>query len=734
MLMDVLSLGTSWNDFMLPAAIRAALILFCTGAIAWMVWSQSARLRSLIWTAGLVSALLIPLSPYQPVSVSIGMPALPAFLDRDGSTNQQPAPSDSEVAGEPSPVENLISEVPLSLGNPDPSSTLSIPREPVDVAARIAGGLGLIWLAGVALLLARMLAGFARHTVRARRLQAIEDGPWVAEAGRIRAELGIRRRVRLLAGDAGCGPQTWGVLNPAVLIPAHDDDLDAEARRAVLRHELAHVARYDALWLTLERVLTALYWWNPLFWLATRQAHLAREQSCDDVVLERGGRPSDYASQLLEQARGLLRRPNPEFPSLLPRSDAHLKRRISRILDPEARRQAPPRMMAALLILPLLLASCSLAAVDAQIGSTATPEANSEGGEEIHIEAAGDDSDDTSVFITDERGRLAATISGELTFLSDSEIGSISPGGSLTIIDERETPPREINAVPGESGIVFTYSVDGVEQPLDEAGQAWFDATLLDLFRLGGLDAPARVDRFIQEGGVDALLAETGAISSDVMRAYYLELALGLPTLDDASRLPLIESLPRLIESDFERARVIMTVETAALAGSPEQREALLDAAASLSGAPVEQRQALEHILPGFAGDESGLAAGLIVAGEVESDFELTQILLDAAPQISDAGPALDAWLAAAGNAESSFELAMAYRTLLLREGATAALRMQVIASIGTLEGDHDKAEVLIEAAPLFRATEEMRAAYRNAAATIQAEFDRGRALAALEG
>ena len=53
----------------------------------------------------------------------------------------------------------------------------------------------------------------------------------------------------------------------------------------------------------LAQVACALYWFNPLAWMAARHVRTERERACDDLVLAAGTRGADYANQLLEIAR-----------------------------------------------------------------------------------------------------------------------------------------------------------------------------------------------------------------------------------------------------------------------------------------------------------------------------------------------------------------------------------------------------------------------------------------------
>jgi beta-lactamase regulating signal transducer with metallopeptidase domain len=94
-----------------------------------------------------------------------------------------------------------------------------------------------------------------------------------------------------------------GHLSPRHPVAVHSGAWSKDRRRAVLLHELAHVKRADCLTQTLAGIVTALYWFNPLVWIAARRMSVEREHACDDFVLNHGWKGSDYASHLLDIAR-----------------------------------------------------------------------------------------------------------------------------------------------------------------------------------------------------------------------------------------------------------------------------------------------------------------------------------------------------------------------------------------------------------------------------------------------
>ena len=129
---------------------------------------------------------------------------------------------------------------------------------------------------------------------------------------------------------------TIGVLRPRVLLPAAAAAWPAERLRAVLVHELGHVRRHDTAIQLAAQVACALYWWNPLAWVAAARLRVEREHACDDLVLGAGVLPSAYATDLLEVARSISHQPHAGI-CMVDRS--WTEQRLRRILDTAAPRR-----------------------------------------------------------------------------------------------------------------------------------------------------------------------------------------------------------------------------------------------------------------------------------------------------------------------------------------------------------------------------------------------------------
>jgi beta-lactamase regulating signal transducer with metallopeptidase domain len=103
--------------------------------------------------------------------------------------------------------------------------------------------------------------------------------------------------VRLSRGAEG--PSTFGILRPLILLPCAAAQWPAARLEAVLRHEAAHVARRDTASQALARLVCAVFWLNPLLWLAYRALRREAEIAADDAVLASGMTPSLYAAELV---------------------------------------------------------------------------------------------------------------------------------------------------------------------------------------------------------------------------------------------------------------------------------------------------------------------------------------------------------------------------------------------------------------------------------------------------
>ena len=161
-----------------------------------------------------------------------------------------------------------------------------------------------LWLSGSVLLALWFALGWIRLALTVRH--AGRPAPaWQLEVNELCRRMRISREVRLRIVSGHTSPFVTGLFRPSVLLPAHAVNWDADRRRAVLLHELAHVQRGDCRVQALAHVACAMYWFNPLIWMTSARLCAERERACDDRVLLSGLTASAYAAHLLEIARDL---------------------------------------------------------------------------------------------------------------------------------------------------------------------------------------------------------------------------------------------------------------------------------------------------------------------------------------------------------------------------------------------------------------------------------------------
>lgn len=285
---------------LLIAAAGSALVLALAGVATLAMRRASAAARHEVWLMGFAGALLLPfvsaavpgwaLLPRAPVTPHVASSVQGGTKGPVFSSQSSAALSPAISKTEKETIMNATSERSQA-GSPESQPTRSIP---------LAVWIGLCWAAGALAVLGRVAAGHLSLWSLGRRCRAVTRGSLFELLERLRNELGIRRRVDLINSPLRTMPMTWGVWRARILVPEQAAQWPAGQRRDVLLHELAHAKRRDCLTQLLAQVACALYWFNPLAWVASHRMQVERERACDDLVLNHGAAPGAYARHLLD--------------------------------------------------------------------------------------------------------------------------------------------------------------------------------------------------------------------------------------------------------------------------------------------------------------------------------------------------------------------------------------------------------------------------------------------------
>ena len=163
--------------------------------------------------------------------------------------------------------------------------------------------------AGIALGLLQLAGGL--FSVRSHRLASkpIADSSLSELIDVLRAELSLTRPIELRESEKLATAATIGWRRPVVLLPADWRNWTEDQKRAVLAHELAHVASGDYLACVLAQFSLAIHFYHPLVhWLAAR-LRLEQELAADATAAELSGGKRSYLASLAELALHTSERP-----------------------------------------------------------------------------------------------------------------------------------------------------------------------------------------------------------------------------------------------------------------------------------------------------------------------------------------------------------------------------------------------------------------------------------------
>ena len=341
--------------------LKGSLLMIAAAVTVALMFRASAATRHFIWTLTIAGLLMLPVMsmtlPAWEIALQIAPVETRAAMDAIesiGTTRLVPA----SVAPA---VESDVRVDKLS------SRRSSAPLSWLALLGPIYALVGLMLLARVAV--QRSMA----HRI-VRESTAVTDSEWMALLEECAARVGVTRPVALLRSRVELMPITTGTLTASIVVPAGADAWDSDRRRAVLLHELAHIARHDCLTQMLSAIACAVYWFHPGVWYVARRLRIERELACDDRVLAAGTHAREYAGHLLELAYSWSGR---RMPALVVgmASSRKLEGRMRAVLDPRRNRTTPTRRMwlvgaaaSAALLLPL--AALTMTSASADVRST----------------------------------------------------------------------------------------------------------------------------------------------------------------------------------------------------------------------------------------------------------------------------------------------------------------------------------------------------------------------------
>ena len=169
-------------------------------------------------------------------------------------------------------IDNAVNPVIEKSFSPDAASSVN----PMQVVVSMGS---IIWLTGMTVMLLYALISY----ILLRR--------------KVRASVAVNGRVKEC--DEVDSPFILGIFRPEIYVPS---GIDENTLELVIAHEEAHLKRHDHWWKPFGFVLLAVYWFNPLCWVAYVLLCRDIEAACDEKVIKDKDREymAAYSQALLD--------------------------------------------------------------------------------------------------------------------------------------------------------------------------------------------------------------------------------------------------------------------------------------------------------------------------------------------------------------------------------------------------------------------------------------------------
>jgi len=670
--------------------------------------------------------------------LSLGDRATTVVATNDDATSVTVASSVS-VAGESTTFESRrVSITPEAAAAPVAARASRSAGAPASFLPLLAG----VWVLGALIALVPTAAGFARLAIVERRARAMHGGRWALLIPSAMRELDVRRHVRFVELDGPVMPMTWGLFHPVVLLPADDFNSTVEQRLDVLRHELAHVRRYDCLTQLVGQLACALHWFNPLAWVAARELRVERERACDDEVLRAGGKASDYAEYLLRVARSTRIMGAAALGGLAMARPSQMAGRLLAVLDHHRRRGrvSPWATAHAAVIAGLLVTGVAVASpVESHKSESVTVAAPVQGSittSHNGISVAPLQLDAPPAATVASRTALATTVAATpVESLSSAPANAESLTPEAASIVPMPHAPCDRNA-RGDNGShtnwtssdngskrwVVRWSDGDCSYEIEARGDVKFNRDLTDIESISsggsftleqhlGDDTKRFVVRPRDDGTLERSYSENGAKREfdAAARAWFAE---ALIALDRQTGFAADQRVPALLE----RGGVDAVLKEVTLVQTDYARRRYYTKLLSMR--QLDRAQVKRVV------EQAG--------ADMTSDYELAELLVALSKLDAFGDDSHTAFVAAAKKIGSDYERRRALNALLQRDRLATTTVQALLDAASTIQSDYELAELLIDVSKRYAINDQTRPTYVKALGSIKSDYEHRRVLSAI--
>lgn len=305
----------------------------------------SAHWRYLLWLVVIAKCLMLPV-------VSLPLAVIPQNVERNQSErNERVSPSLTRIAEIESSIDNSNSITSPTLNPDEPATALAGVRVSSSADMNhfsVRTCLVIAWMLVVGMFLTYVFADVWVTHRRLTRTRFLADDEIRSTLATLSDRLGIRRTPTVYQASTAAQPFVWGWLRGDIYLPLYFTNTGSpEQQQAILAHELAHVARWDAAVNLIQIIVQALFFFNPLVWWMNKNIRQEREKCCDEVVLSALGTPPRIYCEAIVDMLALEYKARHTTPTLaVTGSTKNIEERITTILTPHRKFRRRPSFAA----------------------------------------------------------------------------------------------------------------------------------------------------------------------------------------------------------------------------------------------------------------------------------------------------------------------------------------------------------------------------------------------------
>lgn len=280
---------------------EAAVLAFAVWIVLRLLPNLNATTRYMAWCVALVASLLLPLATSIPKVFVTPQDHAAHYAVATQSAGEQTMAR--TVSAQPASAAKPAETQPAPAATVNKAPLFAIPSAPhITMPSVAAYTLFIAWALAALLLLVRLAVNLRKlERLKADALPLPIDyrehlERWTG------AEKG-GRDVRLCVSESIEVPVAVGLFDSMILIPRHLlDTLTPQEIDQIMLHELGHLRRADDWTNGLQRVVQALFFFNPAVLFIAQQLDLEREVACDDWVVRETKSVRPYAHCLTKMA------------------------------------------------------------------------------------------------------------------------------------------------------------------------------------------------------------------------------------------------------------------------------------------------------------------------------------------------------------------------------------------------------------------------------------------------